>query len=396
MKILYLLSRVPYPIDKGDKLRAYHQLRILKKSNEISLFCLNDSKGMNIEPDELLKIADRYEIFSLSKLKIVINLLEAVFSNLPFQTYYFYSKRIQNELIRTISEFKPDIIVCQLIRMAKYLDEGVNVPVVIDYVDVLSKGLERREQSSMGIIRQIFKAEHKRVLDYEKYVFEKYRNAVIITENDRDELPLIDRNLIKIVPNGIDTQNFKRTPSEKDIDLIFAGNMSYPPNIDAVEFIVKKVLPIIRTTHPGINFYIVGSSPSARIRKLQSRNVIVTGWVKDIKHFYNRAKIFLAPMQIGTGLQNKILEAMSMSIPCIISSLAQRGIQAENNENLFVADDPVKISELIVKLLGDTELREIIGEKGRRFVSERYDWNVIVKEFENYLSNIVNNTDHEV
>jgi glycosyltransferase involved in cell wall biosynthesis len=112
--------------------------------------------------------------------------------------------------------------------------------------------------------------------------------------------------------------------------------------------------------------------------------------VNDIRDYYARSKVFVAPMQIGTGLQNKILEAMSMSLPCIVSSLAQGGIQAENNKNIFVADDPVKISELIILLLSNEKLRNSVGENAREFIVNNYDWEKIIDNFDKYLSSLVN------
>lgn len=390
MKIFYLLSRVPYPIDKGDKLRAYHQLRILSRSHEIYIFALNDEINKTVEHVELKKISVKYLIKHLTKLDILISLLKGFFSDLPFQTSYFNSKKIKSLVKKELLKFQPDLIVCQLIRMAEYVPDSIQIQQIIDYIDVLSKGLERRKSNSNFLMKPIFRSEYKRVLKYEEQVFNRFNNGVIITENDRMALPFERKNEVKVIPNGIDFNHFSPLKKTKDIDLVFAGNMSYPPNIDAVEFIVKKVFPILKLSSSDIKFYIVGASPTRRVKKLANENVIVTGWVNDIRDYYARSKVFVAPMQIGTGLQNKILEAMSMSLPCIISSLAQGGIQAENNKNIFVADDPVKISELINLLLSNEKLRNSVGENGREFIINNYDWEKIIDDFDKYLSSLVN------
>ena len=390
MKIFYLLSRIPYPIDKGDKLRAYHQLRILSRNHEIYLFALNDETNISVEHDELKKISVKYFIKHLTKLDILISLLKGFFSDLPFQTSYFNSKKTQSLVKNELLKFQPDLIVCQLIRMAEYVPDSIQAPQIIDYIDVLSKGLERRKSNSNFLMKPIFRSEYKRVLKYEEQVFNRFNNGVIITENDRNALPFNRKNEVKVIPNGIDFNHFYPLDKPKDIDLVFAGNMSYPPNIDAVEFIVKKVLPILKLSSSDIKFYIVGASPARRVKKLANENVIVTGWVNDIRDYYARSKVFVAPMQIGTGLQNKILEAMSMSLPCIVSSLAQGGIQAENNKNIFVADDPVKISELIILLLSNEKLRNSVGENAREFIVNNYDWEKIIDNFDKYLSSLVN------
>lgn len=391
MKIFFLTSRVPYPINKGDKLRAYHQMRLLYDSHKIYLFSLNDEGRKNIDVAELNKISHIQKISYLSKLAITKNILNGIFTKLPFQTSFFFSKKIKKTLDEEINKFKPDLIFCQLIRMAKYIDDIKSIPRVIDYIDVLSQGLIRRKNTSNILLKPILKSEYNRVLKYEHKVFNAFGNGIIITKNDRDYLSFNAKNSVEIIPNGIDHHFFSPVEKEKDIDILFAGNMNYPPNIDAVLYFVKNVLPIVRITNPDINFYIVGATPSPKIKRLASRNVIITGWVNDIREYYSRAKVFIAPMQIGTGLQNKILEAMSMAVPCVISSLAQCGIGAKSPMEILVADDPVKFSEFINKILSDILFAKNLGTASRLFIQKNYSWDEIGAKLNFYLMKVVEN-----
>lgn len=391
MKIIYLISRFPYPINKGDKLRAYNQLKLLKKHHEIFLISIDEEMPLNINESQVKNIANNFKVLKLNFLSKVINLFRGIFTTFPFQTEYFFTRKNKKAIEAVIDDFKPDIVVCQLIRMSKYLNSIDNVPKVIDYVDVLSKGLELRKSKASFLTRPIINIEHKRVLRYEAEVSNQFDGILIITENDKNSLPIYDKSSVKVVPNGVLTDYFIANQTvPKDIDLLFVGNMSYPPNVDAVIFFTENIFPLIIKEKPHCKFYIVGSSPNIRIKKLASQNVIVTGWVEDIRPFYNRAKVFIAPMQLGTGLQNKILEAMSMSLPAVISSHAAKGISANPDVNIFISDSTKEFADKVFELLNDEKLAKDVGNKARKFVENNYDWEKIGVDLNSYFEKIVN------
>ncbi|WKZ70510.1 MAG: glycosyltransferase [Melioribacteraceae bacterium] len=391
MKILFLLSRYPYPINKGDKLRAYHQINNLRNNNEVHLIAINEELNQNKYEHNLETIADFVTILKLSKLQKIWNLFRSIFSKFPFQTEYFYTKKNKMIIDSIVERYKPDIIICQLIRMGKYLESIDSVPKVIDYIDVLSKGLELRKSRVSFLLKPIFDSEYKRVLEYEEKVNSKFDGSIIITENDKNALPINNKSGVMVVPNGIETDYFQPDPElKKDIDLLFVGNMSYKPNIDAVVYFIESIFPLVKQKHPNCKFHIVGSSPSLRIKRLVNKSVIVSGWVDDIRPFYNRAKIFVAPMQIGTGLQNKILEAMSMSIPAVISSHAAKGIEGCSANTVFIEDSPMEFANRILELIENPILREKMGKESRQFVKKHYSWENIVGDFEKYLNKIAN------
>ncbi len=386
-----MISRFPYPINKGDKLRAYNQLKLLKKHHEIFLISIDEEMPLNFNESQVKNIADHVKVLKLNLLSKLINLFRGIFTAFPFQTEYFFTRKNKKAIEAVIDDFKPDIVVCQLIRMSKYLNSIDNVPKVIDYVDVLSKGLELRKSKASFLIRPIINIEHKRVLKYEAEVSNQFDGTVIITENDKNSLPIDDKSSVKVIPNGVLTNYFTADETvQKDIDLIFVGNMSYPPNVDAVIFFTENILPIIIKERPQCKFYIVGSSPNSRIKKLTAKNIIVTGWVEDIRPFYNRAKVFIAPMQLGTGLQNKILEAMSMSLPAVISSHAAKGINANPDVEIFISDSTNEFVEKVLNLLNNEELAMNVGNNARKFVETNYDWEKIGIDLDSYFEKIVN------
>ena len=374
MKIFVLLSRIPYPLEKGDKLRAFNQIKFLSKNHEIILCALNDSKVNKQDAFQSLQPYCRSVTFiDLPKVNRALSICKAYFTSKPLQIGYFYSRKAHKKISAIINEHKPDHLYCQLVRTAEYI-KNQNIPKTIDYQDVFSKGVERRIKSSPFYLKPFLKLEYKRLLKYENYIFDKFDNKTIISIPDRNLIPHPEKEKIAIILNGVDTDYFKPMKREKEYDLVFTGNMGYPPNVNSVIFLTEKILPIVRKKMPNIKVMFAGASPDQKVKTVKSKNIKVTGWVDDIRECYAKAKIFIAPMQIGTGLQNKLLEAMAMKIPCISSPLANNALKAKDGEEIIIGDSPEKYAEKIIYFLENYNEAEKIAENGFSFVHKNYNW----------------------
>ena len=381
MKLFFLLPRIPYPTEKGDKLRAFNQLKQLSRKHEIILCALNDSV-IHEDAEKVLSTYAKYVYFiDISRVSIYLHLVKTLFSDKPLQVGYFYNKRIDGIIRSLIDKHKPDHIFCQLIRVAEYV-KGIPIPKTLDYQDVFSKNVERRLATTPFYMRPFLRMEYRRLLRYEHDVFEMFDNKVIISIPDRDLIPHPDREKIVVARNGVDTTFFKPMKREKQYDLVFTGNMGYPPNINAAEFLAHKILPFILSHKPCIRILIAGASPNLRVSVLKSENIEVSGWVPDMRECYAMAKIFIAPMQIGTGLQNKLLEAMAMQIPCITSPLANQALQAKENEEILIADSPEAYARHILFLLDNPEKANQIAFAGYNYILNNFSWEVETDKIE--------------
>ena len=383
MKILVLLSRVPYPLEKGDKLRAFNQLKGLSKNHEIYLVALNDSP-LHPEAEQILSsFCKSVKIISLSKWDIFQNLSKSIFSTLPFQVSYFFDKKA-DEIIKDYSrEINPDVVFCQLIRMAEYA-KNLPFPKVLDYMDVFSKGMKRRAKKSF-LLKPFLIWEAGKLLKYENYVFDLFDQKTIISKPDQLQIPHSANNQITVIPNGVDFEYFQSKKSEKKYQILFTGNMAYPPNIDSAIFLAKKIIPQLKRQFPSIKLLIAGANPVASVIALKSKNIKVSGWVNDIRDCYNSSEIFVAPMQMGTGLQNKLLEAMAMKIPCITSELANKALGAKDNEEILVAKNVDEYVRKISELLQDQNKRNLLAENAYQFVKQNYNWDKINSQLEEIL-----------
>ena len=383
MKIGVLLSRFPFPLEKGDKLRAYHQIKQLAKENEIYLCCVSDK---TVEPshfEQLKPYCKDIKIIKLSKLTIILNLIKGLlFSKLPLQVAYFFKKSAKHSVIHFFRNHKVDHIYCQLIRVSEYVKDVNDIPKTLDYMDVLSKGMERRIEKSKAYLRPFVRIEASRLKKYEHFIFSSFQNKTIISEQDRDLIIHAQNQSIIIIRNGVDLDFFSPKKSDKKFDLLFTGNMSYAPNVDGVTLLVEEILPELWKKNPSITLAIAGASPNSKVQKLVQKNVTVTGWVDDIRDYYASSKLFIAPMQIGTGLQNKLLEAMAMQIPCITSPLANNALEATHRDNILISNSVQEYVMAILELLENQKLANNIAQNGHEFVRCNYDWKSTTNQLE--------------
>jgi sugar transferase (PEP-CTERM/EpsH1 system associated) len=385
MRILFLTSRFPYPLEKGDKLRAFYQIVELNKKHEIILAAVSDKKVAEEDFEALKPFCKKILVHNLSKARLIGNLSMALFNGKPFQVGYFFSEEFKDRIDMLIEEEKPDAIFCQLVRMAEYVRDVNHIPKTLDYQDAFSKGLERLAQSSSLFKKIPVHLEWKRMLKYEKNIFDSFEHKIIISEQDRKLIPHPKHDEIEIIPNGVDLSFYIPMQREKKYDLIFAGNMNYPPNIESALYIAQKIMPLLRKQKPDIKLVIAGATPSNEILKLESKNIHVTGWVDDIREPFAESRIHLAPMLISIGLQNKILQAMAMKIPCIVSSLANNAIHAPTDDCLLITDKPEEYVEKIIQLLNDEILYNKLAENAYQFVHEHFDWSTMVAPLEKIL-----------
>lgn len=373
MKILLLTSRFPYPLEKGDKLRAFYQIKYLSQYFEIVLCAINPCLPTTKQLKALQPFCKQIYVLKQSKFNGFLNIALAVVKNMPFQVAFFYSKKNYNRIQQIIALEKPDAIYCQLIRTAEYVKHIQNIPKTIDYMDAMSIGLKRRFENAIWWQKFALKIEYLRVKNYETNIFNFFENKLIISEQDRQFIHHAKNQEINVIPNGIDTNFFKPINCKKTHQILFVGNMQYFPNIQAVLFLVNKVLPIVYQYLPNVKVLIAGASPTSEIIKLNSEKVSVTGFVPDIRTCYATSELFVAPMQLGSGLQNKLLEAMAMGIPCITSTICNNALQAPNN-CIVIANNALEYAKSIVELLNNSKKSIEMAENAKYWVIKNYDW----------------------
>ncbi len=383
MKIFVLLPRIPYPLEKGDKLRAYHQIRQLSKRHEIILCALNDDAKIDeqLAFQALQPYCASINFIRISKPRILLGLARAFCKGLPLQCGYYYNRNAARKVDGLIAKHQPDLLYCQLLRTAEYIRHR-DLPKAIDFQDIFSYGMKRRADIANIFTRPVFNMEYRRLKRYEETVFDDFDVRSIISEPDRSLFPHPEREKILIVPNGVDHDFFKPQQQPKRYDIVFTGNMSYAPNVNAVDYLANEIMPVVWKTLPDATLYIAGASPAPDVKKAASDRILISGWLDDIRDAYAQSRVFIAPMRIGTGLQNKLLEAMSMGLPAITSPLANASLGAKPNEEILVGNNAEEMARHIVTLLTDKDKAEHIAQAGFDFTNRVYDWGKATEKLE--------------
>lgn len=389
MKILIITPRIPYPPFRGDKLKIYNLSKILNNNNNVHILTFLAKSSEEADLESLKKENFSIEVIKQFKYSSLINLIRSFFTSTPFQVSYYYSKKMRNRITKLTSKDKYDVVYFHLINNVQYYEAVKNKHTlrVIDFTDATSLYLTRYLEFLKNPFRRLFfTIELKKILKYEQIV-KKFDTLFVCSSVDRQFL--IERNVhdnIQLLLNGFDLDTFKFEKIKKEKGrIVFVGNMTYFPNIDAVVYFSKEIFPLILNKIPEAKLYIVGQNPTQEVLGLQSDNIVITGFVKDLKKEYLVSEVNIAPIRFGSGTLNKIIEAVALGIPIVATSLATQGFPPELKKYLHIKDQPKEIAEEIISILNeDTKIENKLIE-GREIISKMLNWGKIVEDLENYL-----------
>lgn len=382
-KLVFLSSRFPYPLNKGDKLRVFYQLKSLSKVFEIHLICIDEKKISDDHIDKIAPFCQSVSCLILPKYKRVFSLFSSLWKRTPLQVAYFYNKKIDRDIQKSIAKIKPDYIHCHLIRTTEYVKGITNIPKSLDFMDAYSSGMQKRLNTETNLFKKLlFRYEQKKLEAYEAKAFEYTDRYCIISNQDKDAVSNPDSKPIEIVPNGVDFDKFFPRKEAKRYDLVFMGNMTYPPNQVAVEFLQQQIMPLVLEKRPATTLLIAGIGANS-LKKEESKNVTFIEHFEDISDSIAYSKVMVAPMRISIGLQNKIIQALAMQVPCIVSPSSNKPIGANAGQSIVEAETAKEFSKEILDLIDDENRLENIAVNGYEFVKNHFSWekqnNILIK-----------------
>lgn len=388
MKTLFLTQRIPYPPNKGEKIRSFHQIRfLLEHGHEIYLCCPHENDS---DLESLERFTREYRI-TAKTVRLTgkwLRYLSGLVRRQPLSVSNFYSRELQASLDRLLDEQPIRNIVCSSSSMAEYvfnspaIDRRDDRPcLVMDFMDLDSDKWKQYAQASSFPMNRVYGREALLLSAYERRISEVFDACLFIS---RAEVELFAASFQPArqpiaIGNGIDTQYFvpaDRPTANRQPVFLFTGVMDYKPNVDAVVWFATEVWPTIRARYDDARFIVAGMNPVAPVRKLaQLRGVEITGFVEDILPYYHRADIFVAPLRIARGVQNKILQAFACGLPVVATAMGAEGIDCRDGEQILLADSPDEFFERIVSLLEDREQYESVRRNALALVKTRYSWN---------------------
>ena len=396
MRILSILPYSPFPAHFGGALRMYNLLREMMRTHEVSVIMygtpaekalVTESFGGKLKSiravEKPLKSASLHKRWAQ---------MRSLFDARSATTQSYYSDAMQREIDSAVSENAFDLVQREFLVMGLFRAECPGAVHILDAHNVEYDCVRRMAQASHSPIRRAFYGmEYRKMYQEETEIYGRQDALLVTSSRDKSLLDKDLRHIPKfVIPNGVDASYFlPSTDSPEPDSLVFTGAMNYFPNVDGILFFLKETLPLIRKQVPHIRVYVVGGRPPRQLVSMASRDVIVTGFVKDVRPYVHRASVYIVPLRMGGGTRLKVLEALAMEKPVVTTSVGCEGINVEDRHSALIADSPESFAASVVELLRDGGLRRSLATNGRELIRTHYEWSAIGESLNEVYNSIV-------
>lgn len=388
MRILFLSTWFPYPLDQGSKIRAYYLLKSLSEQHEVALVSYED---VELKPEWHQHIREMCaRVFTLPRKPFAVSRLKSWLGWLsprPSAVIGMYSDEMAELVRRVSSDWKPHVVVALTFVTAPYALKMPGVLKVIDIDNYMARMLMEAipmANSVAGALRR--RLAYIKFLHYEKGLYRKFDLCLAVTSTDRElvirELKLAPRQVV-VVPNGVDFSWYRCNTTVQEADtLIYNGALTYQANFDAMEYFLRAIFPKIIDRYPRARLKITGRTEGVKLDGLRlNDHVQFTGYVEDIRPVVASSAVCVAPLRMGGGTRLKILEAMALGVPVVSTTKGAEGLDVQHEKHLLMADAPDEFAREVIRLLETPQLRKEIAQSALEFVKFRYDWNRIGNGF---------------
>jgi sugar transferase (PEP-CTERM/EpsH1 system associated) len=383
VNILFLSHRIPFPPDKGEKIRAYHMLAYLAKKHTVHLGAFIDDRADMRHAQALRRMIGGECLLVPLGAAARMKMAGAIARGAPLSASYFASGRLARWVDRILRKHDIGRAIVFSTAMAPYLlARGDFDPerVIFDMVDVDSDKWRQYADAAAGLRAWIYRREMRTLLALERKAASAFGATLLVSQHEKEtfaDLAPESSNRLHGVPNGVDLEFF--TPdgvypnpfSEHEIPIVMTGTMDYRPNTEGAIWFARSVLPLIRAARPAARFYVVGARPSSSVKSLAASDVVITGKVNDVRPYLAHAGVVVAPLKLARGLQNKVLEGMAMARPVIATSPAARALDVSSGKELWIADEPADFAKTVIEALAG---HAGPPANGRRYVERNHDW----------------------
>lgn len=389
MRVLMLTPYLPYPLLSGGQVRTYNLLKQISKEHEVTLFALIKREDELQYIKELEPYCHKIKLFKrTAKPWHPRNILLAGFTPFPFVVTRNLVMALKREIAQELKAIKYDLIHVETFYMMPSIPKTTVPTILVEqtieylgYEDFAAK-IGRR----WPLLRPLLNWDIAKIRYWEKHYWRRCDRLVTVSEDDRDFIRQVEPSIKKIdvVSNGVDIDFFsqvKKNLSSRP-NILFVGTFHWLPNVEAVEFLVDQIWPLIKRALPDVTLRIVGPSPTKKIidYEKQDKQITVTGRVPDIREEYAKANILLAPVFSGKGTRYKVLEAMASETPVVGTSIALEGIQAEPDKHFLLGETAEEMAKVAIELISDKERQIRMGKSGKEFVGHRFSWEIIAKD----------------
>lgn len=389
MRILLISRCPPYPLYLGDRLIVYHLADELEaRHHHIDLLAFANRPEDWHEQDQYDHYFDHVELFP-EPVRSQASYLKRLLlpgARWPRTAEQSWSPPMWRAIENRLAAGNYDAIhLFGGIQVYELIGALGGRPAIITPYESYSLYLRRLIASqstaySLSSVQQSL--QHVIARRFESWMFSPYRQTIVVSDRDRDELRTLNPRLsVEVIPNGVDLYEFRPRPVKRIPALLFVGNYEYAPNVDAALRLVRDILPQVQQRVPKIKVWLVGNAPPPELRALASDTVRVTGRVPDVRPYLARAGVFVSPLHLGAGIKNKVLEALAMGCPVVASPLSVDGIAVQNGHDAIIGGETEQV-EGIIRLLQDPALQQTLLVNGRRLVETLYSWSTVAERYE--------------
>lgn len=392
VKILFLAHRVPFPPDKGERIRAFYEIVFLARQHQVDLFSLARSEEEVKHGASLKTWCQTVTVCKIRKGETIFNAALSLMRREPLSLAFFRSQDLRKQVLHALARERYDLIFVYCSSMAQYLPDPPPCPVVVDFVDTDSAKWAQYAQHARFPMSLIYAREAQQLSRLELRLLEIASHSIIISAKEAKQLSADDRR-IKVVGNGVET-------AKAEIDIlpeiaalepyvVFVGTMDYLPNVDAVTYFARDIFPLLRREHPSLKFVVVGRNPSRRVRDLSRvEGIVVTGTVPNVQDYLRRAQVAVAPFRVSQGIHNKILEAVAAGVPIVCTSAPAEGLPEQVRKIIIVSDGAEEFSRSVSSLLCDQNARKSFAELAKP-LREELDWNRVLSPIASVIEDAV-------
>nr|WP_320114301.1 TIGR03087 family PEP-CTERM/XrtA system glycosyltransferase [uncultured Desulfuromonas sp.] len=387
--VLVLAHRIPYPPDKGDKIRTYHMVQHLAKHYRVTLVCLIDDPDdcRHIPALEQMVHQFHYRVRTAKTMRLYAGV--SLVTGRSFSQQCFYANDLQQTVDAYLETQDPAAILCFCSSMADYVFRSHHWPerfhritLLDDLIDVDSEKWLQYAEKNNPLMRWLYRREGRLLRTFEQRIVHEFDRVFLVSEEEKSVLgEHIRVDKVEALSNGVDLDYFSLAGVDRQrfatapCKLVFSGAMDYWPNVEGAVWFAEKIFPLVRQQIPEVSFCIAGRNPTPAVRALEKLSgVEVTGTVPDMRDHLATATICVVPLLIARGIQNKVLEAMAMERPVVATRGAATGTHAIDGEELIVADGEDRMADAIIALLGNESRRQEMGAKARAYVEREHSW----------------------
>lgn len=390
LNILFLLPRYPFPLIGGDRVKPYYIIKYLAKNHNVTLVTFFQGKKFTESlKNSVLKLGVDLHVLPLKPMNAGISSLPRLISKKPLEILYYEQKQFRDEVNKLLEDKNFDLAFAFFMRTAEYIKD-VDVPSILMAEDCRTEYQKRSFKGSKNLKQKLVRFwEWKKLARYEPEIVEYFDAVTLVSQEDIELM----RNLnpkanYKLLSNGVDTEKF--IPDEKVIreSLLFTGKMDVWANELMINRIVNEILPIVKQQFPKIKLILAGANPSKSIKKFEGDDVEIYSNVPEIVSFLQKAAVYVHPHYGGSGIQNKLLEAMSSGCPVVTTTTGNQGIYARNGEEILIADSSEEIAQKVIELLKNKELANKISKNARNHIVKSHSWEAIYEQCDKIMNEV--------